>query len=47
LQKLTQESLPEVRVELSFLEFMQPNLTDLITSLVQDGYEKVTVAPIF
>lgn len=47
LQKMTQESLPDVRVELAFLEFMTPNLTDLVAQLVADGCEKVTVAPIF
>lgn len=47
LQVLTQNSLPEVAVELAFLEFMTPNLTDLVTQLVQDGCEKVIVSPIF
>ena len=47
LQVLTQNSLPEVAVELAFLEFMTPNLTDLVTRLVQDGCEKVIVSPIF
>ncbi len=47
LQLLTQESLPEVSVELAFLEFMTPNLNDLVTRLVQEGCEKVTVSPIF
>lgn len=47
LQKMTQESLPDTRVELAFLEFMTPNLTDLVGQLVADGCEKVTVSPIF
>ncbi len=47
LQVLTQNSLPEVAVELAFLEFMTPNLTDLVTRLVQDGCDKVIVSPIF
>lgn len=47
LQVLTQNSLPEIAVELAFLEFMTPNLTDLVTRLVQDGCEKVIVSPIF
>lgn len=47
LQVLTQDSLPDVKVELAFLEFMTPNLTDLVTQLVQDGCEKVVVSPIF
>jgi sirohydrochlorin cobaltochelatase len=47
LQKITQESLPDAKVELAFLEFMSPNLTDLVNQLVVDGCEKVIVSPIF
>jgi sirohydrochlorin cobaltochelatase len=47
LQAMTQTSLPEVTVELAFLEFMPPNLTDLVTQLVADAVEKIVVVPIF
>ena len=47
LQMLTQANLPEVKVELAFLEFMTPELTELVPQLVADGYEKIVVAPIF
>jgi sirohydrochlorin cobaltochelatase len=47
LQIMTQANLPEVKVELAFLEFMTPNLTDLVPQLVANGYEKIVVAPIF
>ena len=47
LQVMTQQSLPDVAVELAFLEFMTPNLNDLVTRLVQEGCEKITVSPIF
>ena len=47
LQILTQASLPEVKVELAFLELMTPALTDLVPQLIADGYEKFVVAPIF
>lgn len=47
LQIMTQANLPEVRVELAFLEFMTPALTDLVPQLIAEGYEKVHVAPIF
>ncbi|MEB0137710.1 MULTISPECIES: CbiX/SirB N-terminal domain-containing protein [unclassified Undibacterium] len=47
LQKMTQESLPEQRVELAFLEFMQPNLPDLVASLVASGCQRITVTPVF
>ena len=44
---LTQANLPEVKVELAFLEFMTPELTDLVPQLIADGYQKIVVAPIF
>ena len=44
---MTQENLPDTRVELAFLEFMTPNLTDLVAQLVADGCDKVIVSPIF
>ena len=44
---LTQANLPEVKVELAFLEFMTPELTDLVPQLIADGYLKIVVAPIF
>lgn len=47
LQIMTQANLPEVKVELAYLEFMAPNLNDLVPRLVTDGYEKIVVAPIF
>lgn len=47
LQTITQTSLPEVKVELAFLEFMTPSLPDLVPQLIEDGYEKIVVAPIF
>ena len=47
LQVMTQVNLPEVKVELAFLEFMTPSLTDLVPQLITDGYEKIVVAPIF
>lgn len=47
LQQMTQESLPGIQVELAFLDFMTPNLPDLVTQLVADGCRKVIVSPIF
>jgi sirohydrochlorin cobaltochelatase len=47
LQVMTQANLPEVKVELAFLEFVTPSLTDLVPQLITDGYEKIVVAPIF
>ena len=47
LQKMTQESLPEVSVELAFLEFMTPNLNDLVAQLVANECDDITISPIF
>jgi sirohydrochlorin cobaltochelatase len=47
LQQMTQVSLPEMQVELAFLDFMAPNLPDLVTQLVAQGCQKVIVTPIF
>lgn len=47
LQKLTQESSPELRVELAFLELMQPQLPEVVKSLVDQSYESITITPIF
>ncbi|MBY0573855.1 MAG: CbiX/SirB N-terminal domain-containing protein, partial [Undibacterium sp.] len=51
LQKLTQASLPGVRVELAFLEFLSPNLPTMVQQLVDETHPnpvtKITVVPIF
>ena len=47
LQKLTQESSPELKVELAFLELMQPQLPEVVKSLVEQSYESITITPIF
>lgn len=47
LQQMTQDSRPEVRVELAFLEFMTPALPELVGQLLADACETVVVAPIF
>lgn len=47
LQKITQSKLPDTRVELAFLELMEPKLIDLIDKLAQGDVAQVTVVPIF
>lgn len=47
LQKLTQESAPELKVELAFLELMQPQLPEVVKNLVDLSYESITITPIF
>ena len=38
---------PQMKVELAFLEMMQPSLMSAITSLVSDGALKIVVVPVF
>jgi sirohydrochlorin cobaltochelatase len=47
LQKLTQDSLPEVQVELAFLEFMSPQLPELVATMAENGICDITLCPIF
>ncbi|MEO6920886.1 MAG: CbiX/SirB N-terminal domain-containing protein [Collimonas sp.] len=47
LQQLIQPQRPETRVELAFLELMQPNLPDLLQQLVAEGIREVSVVPVF
>ncbi|MBI3285225.1 MAG: CbiX/SirB N-terminal domain-containing protein [Burkholderiales bacterium] len=47
LRQMTQDSLPEVSVQLAFLEFMSPSLPELVAQLVADGCRKVSICPVF
>lgn len=47
LQKLTQAARPDVHVALSFLEFMTPNLPDLVGQLAEQGVTEIVITPIF
>ena len=38
---------PDVRVELAFLEFMTPTLAECAETLLAEGYDKLTVVPMF
>ncbi|MBU3590665.1 CbiX/SirB N-terminal domain-containing protein [Polynucleobacter sp. 78F-HAINBA] len=38
---------PQVRVELAFLELMQPSLAEAVTSLVGSGARNIVVVPVF
>ena len=38
---------PQVRVELAFLELMQPSLEEAISVLAEDGVTEVVVVPVF
>ena len=41
------EQAPRMRVELAFLEFMQPDLRACAESLLADGVERILVLPMF
>jgi sirohydrochlorin cobaltochelatase len=38
---------PQVAVHLAFLEFMQPNLPDLVAQLAAGGCRDITLVPVF
>jgi sirohydrochlorin cobaltochelatase len=38
---------PEGRVELAFLELMEPALPDLVATLADEGVEEIIVVPVF
>jgi len=47
LRALTQASLPDVTVELAFLELMTPDLPQLAAQQIADGAQQVTIVPVF
>ncbi len=47
LQRAIEERQPGTRVELAFLELMEPALADAVAGLVKAGHTCITVAPIF
>ncbi|MGH8719219.1 MAG: sirohydrochlorin chelatase [Burkholderiales bacterium] len=47
IQRLVAERLPDTRVELAFLEIMQPSLPDTITTLAAERVREIRVVPLF
>lgn len=47
LRQLLRAQLPQVRVELAFLELMSPRLPELIRDLAAQGCDDITVVPVF
>lgn len=47
LQKILQMQLPDVSVNLAFLELMSPRLPELVQELEDDGCTEATVVPVF
>lgn len=41
------EASPGLRVELAFLEFMAPSLADAVTAMTTDGFDRITLVPLF
>ncbi|MCW5299667.1 cobalamin biosynthesis protein CbiX [Herbaspirillum lusitanum] len=47
LRAMTQANLPDVAVELAFLELMTPDLPQLAAQQIADGAQQVTIVPVF
>jgi len=47
IKEIIQQESPEQRVELAFLELMQPNLETTISDLVNSGVQAIKVVPVF
>ena len=47
IQALIRTQAPGLRSELAFLELMQPDINDCVTKLAAEGYEKITILPLF
>lgn len=47
IQNMVQEQRPYIRVELAFLEAMQPTLLTTVDKLGDEGYSHITIAPLF
>lgn len=47
LQALVKEELPQLEVELAFLELMEPRLPQAVGKLVDSGCKRVTIVPVF
>ncbi len=47
LQAIAADRLPDAHVELAFLELMEPRLPEVVSRLVGQGCERVSVVPVF
>jgi sirohydrochlorin cobaltochelatase len=47
LRQITQSRMPDLTVELAFLELMTPRLPDLVDSMLDEGCTDITVVPVF
>ena len=47
VKKIVEQERPQIRVEVAFLELMQPTLLTAVDLLHQDGFKHATIAPLF
>ncbi|MGB4674416.1 MAG: CbiX/SirB N-terminal domain-containing protein [Azovibrio sp.] len=47
VRRRIQAQIPTARIELAFLEFMEPDLEAVVTALVAEGCASITVLPMF
>jgi sirohydrochlorin cobaltochelatase len=47
MQAIAQGRLPDARVELAFLELMEPRLPAVVSGLVESGCTEISVVPVF
>ena len=47
VQAVIRQRVPDIQVELAFLEFIAPTLADCVTALVAGGASRVVVMPMF
>lgn len=47
VQSTIRQMCPELPVELAFLEFMAPNLSECLAGLLADGVKRVVIVPMF
>lgn len=47
VQKKIAAARPELRIEVAFLEFMQPSMSDAIDQLASTGHTRLVIAPLF
>ena len=47
IQLLIRAQAPDLRVELAFLELMQPGIQECLSNLVKQGVKRVSIVPIF
>jgi sirohydrochlorin cobaltochelatase len=47
LQTQLQRADPELSVSLAYLELMPPSLLDVITGLADQGFQRVSIVPVF